>query len=1314
MPIVYNGTLKVDEKEFTLRVILTKDIKINIYKKTDAPDFQALLSKGASEIKGMTAKPSYDLIGSYVSLIKKDTEKKEFKREIYLYGDVTYANKIMEMANHSFLPSEELSRDSYPSHLGIVTNINYRKVLTSSEIVTNLQEINSLMSSLIVTESSPKNNYLLQLYKSDKNGKVELTPGINYHKSVFDVGDIVDNAIHSQVRSIQHLRSIKNLDWIDKAIENGDMEIIDDLESLKAKVSEAVASLRATGERKVYYDTEGSGLKVFNLPCDHEEFDILSTHIITWVTKRRADGFPLKKKTIAIPVGMKYCDNIDEVEAIEILKPLLANPEFGVVSHNSDFETQICLRYSEIEKQLSYREYYKWKKKLSLNDSAVDKEYIESEIVKLEKQLEEEKTKSTGMMARIKTLPLQKKIEELKSKLDVNAELERVRNLPKEEKPYLSKIQGEDIFRVNIRYDTLVLSRMANNGILLRHDLKTLTDHYLHLDQLSLDDVFGNSQSSQYKIYDFSLLPREFMLYYACPDTYLLPDVEWHLERQAYNNMIFMGHDEKASINANIELLNLYYKVDVPFAKHMAEFANYKGVAIERDKLDKERYEMNEAVELILGLLTKLTGEEDISWSSTRQVGTLIFTKYKYPIISRTEKDNEPQYNKRARKFHISQTKEKFAPEYATVVDIPEMTEDLLSSGGQVILSKKIVNSMKCPLSYIYQEYMNRFKDLTSFTQMIYDRSFLVNGEWIYFPNYKSTSTDTGRASGGIMIMKADKKSMFKARKGHVMLGGDLDQAELRLIATMSQDLADIQDFKNPRYDPHTKTAAQVNNVPIDEVTGDMRSGAKVINFGYFYGMQEKATAENIHKDMVIVPESLIMQVKMLLLEFARANKIKVSWLTNLRATVQKVGFSKTPMGRYKWFPEIKKEGVEKWELARVGRQGGNVPIQGLCADFIKERIVMIYEVIKECKISRYFTQPIFVHDEYHSEVSEEAFKYAKNDIYTPERVKYEQQFNLLWLYELMYSSFTEKPLGFTYLKDEAPMTMGIGLGRNWKESKSDLHGLPQELQREIIKKYRNNEIDNETFQGLCDKPVETFLHIIRTWWANETYKEVSKITDINAPLPENVGHMIADMFVQRGLKDIFGPTKDEKKEWDAKGYDFLSRIVGKALNYLNGKEVEFAVKLESDKLEIQDNDEMAEETWEAEIIDFQAFKKSKEEFEQKYLENQYEYDVIFKESRLLELGKLMIYESNKTLEINIDGMFSSSVVALEKLIRMNHSDDNKYKVVVIAQKPMDVTPYKVTPTTYLINPNEDLLLKIKNIFDQDKKKELEFYKNLA
>lgn len=1321
MARVLKGEINIDEEKYDLTCILDRDIKINVYKSTS---FSQLLQMnvGNNLMQG-------ELLESYVSYIEKDTDSKSFKRRTYTHGDIRIANVVLMHTTHSFMENEEIHSEVIQGINGFEEEVIYEKETGAYKIRQREILENGVRQEVDISVKHREGQTIHISLRDIGSGRVTKTKDIDYRESLFDIGQVRENAIHTQVRSLQHLRRMKDLSWIDELIEKDNMRVIFTEEELENLIEEIKTDFKNTGEKKIYYDTEGTGLNVMDLPPDHPKKDMMAAHVIAWVKEREKNGYPKNVVSVVIPVGMKYVKSLDEIWVKDKLKEILCNPNIGVVAHNSDYELQINARYSEIEGELSYNEYYKWLKNIKSGVEVVDIDTYKDQINDLRKKIKqiEENKNILSIMKAGQIKPLEAKIKELKSKIDYKNEIERVRNLPKEEKPYLSKIKGEDIYRINIKYDTLVLSRMVNNGAedsngvpFFRHNLEFLTNNYLGYEQLSLDDIYGNAASSQHKIYDFSLLPEEYLYYYACPDGWTLPYVEWHLENAVYNHMIDLGYNHERAYMSNLEMLNLYYKIDVPFARHQALYANYKGIAIDKEKLDKERIEQEQIRDSIEELMADLTGE-DISWTSVKQVGSLVFHKYKYPVKYRTEKHNEPSYNKATRRLHVTQTKDKHDEEYKECVPLAEMEEDLVV-GNEVIIKKDIINNLMCPLSYLYQEFMDRHKDLTSFTQMIYDRTFEVNGEWIYYPSYISTSTDTGRASGGIMIMKHEKKDMFIARENNVLIGGDLDQAELRLIATMAGDLEEINRFKDPRYDPHTQTASDVNSVEVEEVTGEMRDAAKVINFGIAYGIGAKAATRNIYPHLIPTPEHLISKTAVMIKEYNRTYIVKSSWLDNLKQSTVKYGYSKTPYGRYKFFPDIKRDDLEQWEMGRIGRQGGNVPIQGLCADFIKQRIVWLFNEIENANITRYFTQPLFVHDEFFMEVNKKAFKNAENKVYNTDIIKEEQQFNILWLYEQLHTKFTEIPLDIQGLEDEAPMTMGVGVGESWLAAKSDLYGCPHELQEDLVIKYRQNNIDDELFKGLCKDPINVMLDEIRTWWANEIKKELDKKEVDYNNLPNNLTEYVDDLFLRRNLKDIFFITPDELEEMGLERDNYFTGQCIKALRFLKGGEVKLKEVLNQDKEEgIFDIVYSEQPSIANDLLDLETIDKVKDyyrflegelitEFDRENIEKA--YASVFKESSMMEYNRFMAYEETRTFEFNVRYLLREYIVKLEKLIR-KYDGLGIYNVVIIKREDGQLFG-EVIETTYRVPLNIQFLTEIKALYNENKQRKMELERGLT
>lgn len=1335
MAKLFSGEITTSEYSKSFKAIFGKDVKINVYNKDESSPIEsaqsseafiqqqmnALLGMTVNEISTVGAVSTKNLHSSYISKMRRDPDRKELVQDIKTYGDTSIAHEILRLTSHTFLKTEEVKSEQSHGANGVQEYYEFSKETIKGTIRQKENLLGGIRKNLEIHEQYVDGTYFTLVMEETGNSTVNPTKGIEYSKGTFDIGQVRENAIHSQIRSIQHLRTIKDIAWVDELIEDGSFRIVEEEQHLREVIKEIQADMKQAKESKgitpiIYYDTESTGLNLFNLPPDHPDKDMMAAHVISWVCDRDMEigGYPTKIKTIVVPVGMKYTKNVDEVKAAQMLRPLLTNTEIEVCAHNADFEMQIALRYSEIEGELSYNKYHNWITELREQSKSVSKGQIEMSLENIDKEIEKLSEDYQGMALMMQTRELNANKKELEALLNIESEIERVRELPKGEKPYISDQKGEDIYRLNVTRDTLVLSRMVNNGAnnregnpFMRHRLEDLTWNYLEKEQLSLDDVYGNAQSSEYKIYDFSLLPREYMFYYACVDTHVLPFIEWHLERQPYLNMKSLGINEREAQIANMEMLNIYYETDVPFAIHMAEFANYKGIGIDKDRLDDDKAEQEEGRDLILQFMEEITGE-DIKWTSTKQVGPLLFGRYRYPILYRTQ-TNLPSYNRATRQHHMRQTKAEHEFRYKEVVPLPKVVNDVVDSRGNVILNSAKINELQAPLSYIYQEFADRHKDLTSFTSMIYERTYNINGEWIYFPNYIATSTDTGRASGGIMIMKREKKETFRARRGHVLHGGDLDQAELRLIATMCRDEEEIEHFKDPRYDPHRRTGALVNNVDESEVTGEMRDAAKVFNFGDAYGIGAEAASKNIYPDLVPVPKALVLKTAILQNKFKKAYPVKTAWLNNLRAKTVEYGYSKTPNGRYKWFPETKDEDSEQWELARAGRQGGNVPIQGFCADFIKDRIVQVFRVLKECGITRFFTQPIFVHDEYFAEVNKEAFIHAPNKKYTKEMVKEEQQFNILWLYDLVYSQFTERPLGIDPVY-EAPMTMGIGMAETWLRGQSDLYGLPGELQEIIIGKYREDNISEELYNSLTTEPINAVLDEIRIWWATQAKKALEKVGVKPNKIPKRVDGIVEDLFIKGNLKDIFSISPKQLVEMGLEKDDYFTGQCILAMKFLNGEDVEIIDKLENSDEVILEAESDLDMFFNEEVIDLKVYREIRKDQERLSKQVRYsdyaDYDKVFKESKLLQFGLLMLNDNTSTLEINIRGLNRRTLENLKTYFdrkTKNGTQEEGYQVLLLEQDKLSSRPSSVLKTDYRVQPSENNLMEIRSILDQDK-----------
>lgn len=226
--------------------------------------------------------------------------------------------------------------------------------------------------------------------------------------------------------------------------------------------------------------------------------------------------------------------------------------------------------------------------------------------------------------------------------------------------------------------------------------------------------------------------------------------------------------------------------------------------------------------------------------------------------------------------------------------------------------------------------------------------------------------TDTGRFScsnPNLQQIPATKeyRACFKAEKGNKLITADYSQVELRILAELSQDREFIKAFESGE-DLHKATASSMFNVPLSEVTKDMRSQAKSINFGLAYGRGASSLAEQIGTSTEKAKE-LINKY------FSVYDGIK-RWLDDAAKYALKHSYSRTlsnRIRRYTFNPQ------NRGEIASIERQGKNSPIQGTSADITKQALVLINNALKNTNIRLINT----VHDEIILEAPEEKAEYA-------------------------------------------------------------------------------------------------------------------------------------------------------------------------------------------------------------------------------------------------------------------------------------------------------------------------------------------------
>ena len=205
-------------------------------------------------------------------------------------------------------------------------------------------------------------------------------------------------------------------------------------------------------------------------------------------------------------------------------------------------------------------------------------------------------------------------------------------------------------------------------------------------------------------------------------------------------------------------------------------------------------------------------------------------------------------------------------------------------------------------------------------------------------PEFPQMGTDTGRftcKNPNIQQIpgKQEWRDLFRARPGYKILTADYSQIELRIMAEFSQDKVFLEAYRKG-VDLHTKTASDVFQVPIEEVSKDQRSAAKAINFGLCYGMTQKGLSSRLN-----ITEGKAQEF---IKAYYKAYPVVKNTLDRLGVKAAKKGHSITVLGRKRYFPKPGSFGQEK----AIERQGRNTPIQSTCGDILKKAVFYIQDEI--------------------------------------------------------------------------------------------------------------------------------------------------------------------------------------------------------------------------------------------------------------------------------------------------------------------------------------------------------------------------------
>lgn len=361
------------------------------------------------------------------------------------------------------------------------------------------------------------------------------------------------------------------------------------------------------------------------------------------------------------------------------------------------------------------------------------------------------------------------------------------------------------------------------------------------------------------------------------------------------------------------QLQEVYKMIELPLAYVLRDM-EAEGVLVDASILKDLGSMFKNKIEELIDQIEQMSGEK-INLNSPKQLGELLFGKLGLPAPKKTSRGWSTS----------AEVLEHLAPNYP-------ICERILEYRKYQKLESTYINNLITMRD-------SRGRVHTRFIQVGTATGRISSAE----PNLQNIPV---RTEIGKEIRRA-----FVASPGCVLVDADYSQIELRVLAHMSGDER-MRDAFLEDQDIHSRTAAEVYGIDIEQVTPEMRSSCKAVNFGIIYGISDFTLAKNIGVSRREAQEFINRY-------FSRYPGVK-RYMENAVATGRKQGYVTTLFNRRRYLPELSSPNFNVRSFGE--RCAMNSPIQGTAADIIKLAMIRVAERLKEKGLSAKLI--LQVHDE--------------------------------------------------------------------------------------------------------------------------------------------------------------------------------------------------------------------------------------------------------------------------------------------------------------------------------------------------------------
>jgi DNA polymerase I len=490
-------------------------------------------------------------------------------------------------------------------------------------------------------------------------------------------------------------------------------------------------------------------------------------------------------------------------------------------------------------------------------------------------------------------------------------------------------------------FDTMIAHYLINPD--MRHNMDILSETYLQYSPKSIEDLIGKKGKNQKSMRDVAL---EDIKEYAAEDA----DVTLQLK------------DHFAPILDSTETRKLFDEIEIPLVPVLAAMET-EGVRLDTGFLKALSIELDNEIKTLEGKIYDAAGEK-FNLASPKQLGDILFDKLKIGGVKQ-KKTKTGQYATGEEVLSYLALSSPFV-------------QDILDWRQLVKLQNTYVTALPT------QVCVTTGRVHTDYMQAVAATGRLSSNN----PNLQNIPIRTERG-------RQIRKAFVPRDENHTLVSADYSQIELRIIAALSGEENMIRSFRNGE-DIHASTAANVFNVPLEEVTREQRSHAKTVNFGIIYGVSafglsnQTSLTRSESKDLIDAYYNTYPRLR--------------AYINEQIEIAREQGFVQTILGRRRYLKDINSANAVVRGAAE--RNAVNAPIQGSAADIIKIAMINIHQkLVSENWKSKMLLQ---VHDELVFDVHNSELERIRP------MIKHE-----------MENAF----------KLDVPLEVDLGMGENWLEA---------------------------------------------------------------------------------------------------------------------------------------------------------------------------------------------------------------------------------------------------------------------------------------